>query len=325
VTGATRGWRPGAGAAVAVTAGDPGSWALGLLGFLARGGWLVLALPILTIPSPVLLSLLFRGEVGAIGRGELRLLSIGVGAVLSLVAIGGVILSAYADTALAERFVRDPETEELRGGRVARPLTRTERRSLVWWVASIQAVALLPLILAITLVIDGAVRTATSELIDPSTGSLSLVGRVVPVIAGPIALLVLVVVVVEALSSLASRRLLANAWDLLPGGHVDARDGRVAVGALARVVRSPLRVMATAVAGWLAIGLTLVVALVASVLAWGAARDVLVMGRVAADPVALGVSALLVAVFTGVWLAGLGLVGFASAVRSGLWTADALR
>jgi len=325
VTSDARGWRAGAGAAVAVVAGDPGSWALGLLGFLARGGWLVLALPILSIPSPVLLSLLFRGEVGAIGRGELRLFAIGVGATLSLVAIGGVLVSAYADTALAERFVRDQETEELRRGRAPRPVTGPERRSLVWWVASIQAVALLPLILAITFVIDRAVRTATSELIDPSSGSLPLVGRVVPGIAGPIALLVLVMVVAEVLSSLASRRLLANAWDLLPGGQVEARDSRVALGALARVVRSPLRVMATAIAGWLAIGLTLVVAVVASVLAWAGARDVLVMGRVGADPVALGVSALLVVVFTGVWVGGLGLVGFASAVRSGLWTADALR
>ena len=325
MTGEDRGGRAGAGGAVAVELGDPGSWALGLLGFLARGGWLVLALPILSIPSPVLLSMLFRGEVGAIGRGELRLLSIGVGAVLSLVAIGGVIVSAYADTALADRFVRDPETEQLRNGRAPRTLAGPERRTLVWWVASVQAVALLPLILAVTIVIDRAVRTATSELIGPSTGDLPLVGRVLPGIAAPMVLLVLVIVVVEALSSLASRRLLANTWDLLPGGHVDARDSRVALGALARAVRSPLRVVATAVAGWLVIGSALAVALVASVVAWGAARDLLVMGRVGSDPLAIVVSALLVAMFTGVWLGGLGLVGFASAVRSGLWTEDALR
>ena len=40
---------------------------LGLLGFLVRGGVLVILVPILSVPSPVLLSMLFRGEVGMIG------------------------------------------------------------------------------------------------------------------------------------------------------------------------------------------------------------------------------------------------------------------
>lgn len=320
-----RGWRAGAGAALAVAAGDPISWALALLGFLARGGWLILVLPVLSIPSPVLLSMLFRGEVGAIGRGELRVIAIGVGVVLSLIAVGGVILSAFSDVALAERFVHDPETEELRRGHAPRSLSRQERRSLAWWVASVQAIALLPIIVAAAFVVDNAVRSASSELINPSTTQLPLVGRVAPTIAGPVALLLLVVIVAEALSSLASRRLMANAWEVLPEGRLDQRESRVALGALGRLVRSPLRVAGTALVGWLLLGVTLVGVLLGSVLAWGAARDVLVSGWTGGDPVALAVAAFLVVTFVAVWLAGLGLVAFVCAVRSGLWTADALR
>lgn len=325
MTRGDRGWRTGAGCAVAVAAGDPASWALALLGFLARGGWLILVLPLLSIPSPVLLSMLFRGEVGAIGRGELRVVAIGVGAVLSIVAIGGVILSAFSDVALAERFVRDPESEELRRGRAPRTLSRQERRSLAWWVASVQAIALLPIIVCAAFVVDSAVRSASAELINPSTTQLPLVGRVAPTIAGPVAALVLVVIVAEALSSLASRRLMASAWEVLPEGRLERRESLVALGAVGRLVRSPSRVAGTSLADWLLLGLTLVGVLLGSVLAWGAARDVLISGRIGSDPLALAVAAFLVAMFVAVWLAGLGLVGFVCAIRSGLWTADALR
>lgn len=319
------GWRSGAGTALAVAAGDPASWALALLGFLVRGGWLIVVLPLLSIPSPVLLSMLFRGEVGDIGRGELRVVAVAVGTVLSVIAIGGVVLSAFSDVALAERFVHDPESEVLRHGRAPRSLSRKERRSLAWWVASVQAVALLPIIVCVAFVVDSAVRSASAELINPSTTQLPLVGRVAPAIAGPVAALVLVVIVAEALSSLASRRLMVNAWEVLPGGRRARRESLVALGALGRVVRTPLRVAGTALAGWLLLGLVLAGVLLGSVLAWSAVRDVLVSGANGGDPVALAVAAFLVATFVAVWLGGLGLVGFVCAVRSGLWTADALR
>lgn len=320
-----RGWRTGAGVAVAVAVGDHASWLFGLAGFLARGGWLLVALPILTIPSPVLLSMLFRGEVGAIGRGEARLVAVAVGAVLSLVAVAGVVVSAWADVALAERFVGDMESQELRGGAMPLELTRAERRSLVWWVASVQAVALLPLIVAIASLVNGAVRVVSAELIDPSSTSLPLIARVLPQLTGPIAILVVVLVLAEALSSLASRRLMADAWGVLPGGQRDAKESIVALGALRRVVRAPGRVLLTAIAGWLTLGVTLAVTSLTTVIAWGSARDVLVSGSISGDPVGLAFGSLLLALSVTVWLGGLGLLGFATALRSGLWTADALR
>ena len=319
------GWRSGVGAAVSIAAGDPASWLFGLAGFLARGGWLLVALPILSIPSPVLLSMLFRGEVGAIGRGELRVIAVAVGAVLSVIAIAGVVVSSWAEVALAERFVADTESEELRAGAAPLELTRPQRRSLVWWVASVQAVALLPLIVAIAIVVNQAVRVISAELIDPSSTSVPLPARVMPQLTGPLVLLVVVLVIVEALSSLASRRLMTHAWGILPGTPPDARESSVALGALRRAIRTPGRVLLTALAGWLTLGLTLLVISLATLIAWGSARDVLIAGSAGGDPVGVIVGALLVTLFAAVWLGGLGLLGFAAAVRSGLWTADALR
>jgi hypothetical protein len=319
-----RDWRAGVGATTSAVLGDPAAWLLGLAGFLARGGALLLTLPILSIPSPVLLSMLFRGEVGAIGRGDAQLLAIGVGLVLSAVAIGAVVVSAWVDIGLAERLLRDPETHELRLGRSARRLSPAERRSLVWWVASVQAIAIVPVIIVITMALDAAVRAATDELTTPS-GTGPLVGRVLPAIRGELLLTVGVIVLVEVASSLATRRVMAATWGLLPQPPHDRRESRLAIGALARLVRSPGRVVATALAGWLLVLVTAGLVMLASSLAWTSAREVLVRGAVGSDAGVTLVTGLLVALFTAVWLGGLALVGFASAVRAGLWTADAIR
>lgn len=319
------GWRAGAGTAAAVAAADPGSWALGALGFLVRGGALLVLVPILSVPSPVLLSILFRGEVGMIGRGELRVIAIGVGIALSLVAIAGVIVSAYADLALAERFVHDPESEGLRRGKGAVVLSKAARRSLLWWVASVQAIALLPVIGAVSLLVAAAVRTTSDELLSPSTTTLPLVDRVIPAIGPQLLVAGTVLVIVEGLSSLATRRLMANAWGLLPDGPDDGSETRVALRGAGRLVRRPARVIATALTGWLVIGLVAGFVLAVTLLAWGTTRDVLVAGGVSGDPIAWLAGAVLVTLFASVWIGGLGLIGFATALRSGLWTADALR
>ena len=316
-TARARCWRHGAGAARGGRGRRPrGSWALGLLGLPRRAaaGW-CWCCRILSIPSPVLLSMLFRGEVGAIGRGELRLHRASAWAsVLSVVAIGGVVVSAYADVALAERFVHDPETEELRrwpaparadapgatlarlvggvgpGGRAAAH-HRGRRR----------------------IVVDSAVRSATSELIDPSTTQLPLVGRVCPAIAGSVALLVArgrswSEALVEPRLATADGERLGAAARRPPG----PRGTRVALGALGRVVRSPLRVVATALAGWLDLGVTSR-ACCSAPCSRGVPRGTCSSpGRVGSDPLALGVSAAPGGVFAAVWLGGLGLVGFAS-------------
>ncbi len=141
-----------------------------------------------------------------------------------------------------------------------------------------------------------------------------------------------ILVVVEALSSLATRRLMVRAWALPPEAAGPdgapprpASESRVALRGAGRLLRSPGRVLATALTGWIAIALVVGFVIVVSLLAWGTARDVLISGTVSSDPVTFLAGAALVALFVAVWLGGLGLIGFASALRSGLWTADAVR
>ncbi len=311
--------------ATAATIADPASWALALLGFLARGGVLVVLLPILSMPSPVLLSMLFRGEVGMIGRGELRLIALGAGVVLSLAAIAGIVASAYADVALAERFVHDPETEGLRRWRSPIRRAGAARRSLVWWVASVQAIALLPVVAAVSLLVEGVVRTTTDELLAPSTTQVPLAARVIGAVGPEVLLAGIVVVLVEACSSLAARRLMVNAWGLAPGAPDRGSEARIALLGVARLLHTPARVLLTALVGWLIIGLVAAFAIAVTMAAWGSARDVLVEGSLATDPTGPVSGALVVALLATVWVGGLCLVGFASALRSGLWTVDALR
>lgn len=342
-------WRTGLGASLAASAADPGAWLLGLVAFLVRGGVLLLVLPIISIPSPVLLSMLFRGEIDSIGRDELRLVALLVGGVLSVIAILGVIASAWAEVHLAERLIGDPETDALRRGHHARRLPDAERRSLVWWVATIQAIAILPAILAVTYLVDGVVKSTTNEVMAPSDVHTPLFLRVLPEL-GPRILLVLgVILVVEALSSLASRRLMVAAWGLLPDASspapapepaaagmtgdpaqdspdpVRTRESRIAAGGIRRGLRHPARTAATAIAGWLLIAVTVALVMVASYFAWAAVRDVLTGATVSGGIAPILASAFFLVMFSAVWLGGLGLIGCAAAARAGLWTVDALR
>jgi hypothetical protein len=306
-------------------AGDPTSWLLGMMGFAARGGTILLILPAITVPSPVVLSVLFRGEVGALSPTDVGLVSVTVGSVLSVIAIGGVLLSSYADLCLFERVVRDPETLELRLGREARVLTGPERRSLLSWIAAVQAAALLPIIMGITLLVDRVARLVTAELYAPSATDLPLAARVLPGVAAELALAGLAIVVAEIAASVASRRLMAAAFRLLPDGTAPGSERRVAVGALARAIRSPGRVIATAAAGWAILLGILALVVLGATIAWAAVRDVVVVGGAAGDPGVAAVTWLIVGVFCAIWLAGLVLVGCATAIRSTLWTVDSLR
>ena len=125
-------WRPGCartagrdagavvGAAGAVVAADPVLWLLGIVGFGARGGLVLLTLPVLTIPSPVLLSILFRNQLDTAGTTAsfdvLAVIAAGLTGVLALLAI---VISAWAELNAVERCVAAPRSRDPASG----PLT----------------------------------------------------------------------------------------------------------------------------------------------------------------------------------------------------------
>ncbi|MDQ3937451.1 MAG: hypothetical protein M3253_02080, partial [Chloroflexota bacterium] len=60
-------WRSALGSALAVVAGQPSLWLLGALGFAGRGGVLLLAIPMLVLPTPIELRILVGSNLGSGG------------------------------------------------------------------------------------------------------------------------------------------------------------------------------------------------------------------------------------------------------------------
>jgi hypothetical protein len=132
------------------------------------------------------------------------------------------------------------------------------------------------------------------------------------------------VVFVEALTALATRRLLLGSFGL-SGVNPSRRPLASAfLFALSRPVRAPIRTLRTIGLGWLVTLVALVPSIWAISVAWQATRASFLtstsVGDLVTHPGPLFVSMLLSAVFIG----GLLLTGFAAAFRQALWSLDSL-
>ncbi len=285
-------------AALEAAASDPGAWPLGILGFLARGGLVVLALPLLTLPTPVGMATLLGPEVISTGRLEGRLL--GLVAVWTVALMGivivAIVLAALAQDRLHARW------------RPADATTGHPLRGLI----GVEVLAVVPIgaVLAVSLsTIVGEVR---GELLLPGDLSVPIVVRLVARAALPLGALVLAVLVSEAIDGSRSRRVL-----------VPDRASRSSW-------RGLMSIVGTAALGWAVTLIVLLPGLAVIGATWQAARvawsrlpTAIASPSSAASPdVALaGVATLaMVAVWVGVML----LCGLASLVRAHLWTSRAL-
>jgi hypothetical protein len=324
-TDAGRGWRAVVGAAGQAVAGSPRLWLLGIVAFAVRGGLLLLTLPILTIPSPVLLSILFRADIGTAGPTPAFQTTAAVLAVLTALAIlVAIIVSAWCDLLAFEETTRDDASLELRLGRAPRPFGR-QRTSMLLWLAAIQAAAMLPVLALVMAIVGGLETTVTDQLQRPSELSTPLVLRVLADLGGFLVVGVVLLGFLEVVVSLASRRLLVAGAGLLPDGPGERTETRLAVAGALRLLRHPIRVLGVAAVSW-AVALAVLVAAIASVsLAWSAVRPGLDALVVSGDPARLASAPIAVALLCTVWLAVLCLCGLATAFRTALWTMDSLR
>ncbi len=105
-------WRRGAAAALSLAAGRPALWLYALIAFLARGGLLVLALPIVVLPTFLgIANVVGPASVSAAGPSPrlVALVAAGVAGVTALVLVGTAIAAA-AETALHRATVApDPD------------------------------------------------------------------------------------------------------------------------------------------------------------------------------------------------------------------------
>ncbi|CAN5519963.1 hypothetical protein BH20CHL6_BH20CHL6_16260 [soil metagenome] len=319
-----RGWRAGVTTAFALTLGRPSLWLLGSLGFAARGGFLLLALPIITIPSPAVLSVIFRGQFAVTGISPEREAAVAllVGGLL----VSGLLLAAYADVAAFERLIGDPESGELRAGVEARPLERGEGRRLALALAGIQALALAPAVIVALGLYQGLAGLVLSEVQAPSSLATPLVLRVLQAARDPLLAFALLLVLADVLYALASRAVLA--WQFRIGLLGRPRPAGLLAAAMhgaERLIVRPLRSMATVLLAW-SVSLVVLAPIVwASSVAWDWLRGAFLSPAGWSEQTTLIPALLASLALAAIWVAGAILAGFASSVRAALWSVDALR
>jgi hypothetical protein len=293
-------------AALAVALAEPILWLLGSVGFLARGGILVLALPIWTLPSPVGLTILFGADAltptGLSGRFLATLSGLLVGFLAS--ALGLIALAAWSDRSSIACQLATPDAELAPG----MPDTRSAVGSVARIVV-VQVVALAPIVVALLVAGRGLFDVVRVQLLQPGDLATPLVLRVAQEAWPLLGLLALGIGAAEAVGSLAVREVVAG------------RDASAAVlGALHGLASRPLSAVGTLLAAW---GTSLVVI---GPSAWALTLTAGLVRTAYLDPAGpfraegLATTFLATVFLASAFSAAIILAGFASAVRSHLWT-----
>lgn len=304
---------PRAMASASILAGTrPRLWAFALLGFLARGGLVVLVVPMLVLPTFIGLSnTVGPTSVTAAGPTPRLVAMIATWLAIGIAAIvGGTLVASAAEIALYRATVApqegDPpggdDSPDVRGS--ARSWRRPVRR-----VATVRLALLVPVGAALAVAVPPWVQVGYDELVLPSNLAVPFPIRVVAGAPWATAAVIVTWLACEVLGGLAARRI------VLRGSSI----GGALVGAIADVVSAPVTTFLTfvvAIAGTL---LVVVPAVMLVAAAWDGARIALVDDT---DVVSVLGSTLVLVV---AWAACLLVAGIAAAWRSALWTAEAAR
>lgn len=310
MTPPARPWRVGAMAAFRITARRPRLWAYALLAFLARGGLVVLLLPMVVLPT-------FVGIVNAIGPASVtpggpapRLIEtivVWVAASTALV-LAGTTVAAAAETALHRATVApDP-------GHDAPPefMSLTPRGAAGRAVARVVVVRLLLLVPIAAVAAAGVpawIAAGYHELTVPGDVSSPLLLRVLA--AAPVATATTMVawLLAEVIGGFATRRA------VLFGTSVPRAVARGSLDPFRRPLGTSLSVV-----GALLVGVAALVPAVWLVsVTWEVAR------RTLTDDAGSGAALVVATVLAGAWAAALVLAAISAAVRATLLTAELLR
>jgi hypothetical protein len=284
--------------AVTATRERPALWIVALCGFLARGGIVLLVLPMIPLPSTVgMATFVGPTSVTAAGLTPDSVARIGL---LAAVTIGwfvaGNVIGALTDRAIVAAVVPV--------GRAAHRTAEPARSRLLLRIVAVRLVALLPFITVVAVTARSVGELVYQELILPSDINSPIVLRVVQGARLQVGAIVLAWVVGEVLGGIAVR------LAILEGRSF----GRSIGGALAFVVRHPLATVVGSVAGLAALVVAVAPALLAIGVAW-TSLGVAVAGPLDGSAVAGATIVVVVA-----WAAAGLLVAIASAWRGALWT-----
>jgi len=289
--------------AVPIVLAEPALWPVGLAGFLARGGIVLFALPIVVLPSVVGLTT-FIGP-GAITAAGLSQRFVGLLALTTALLLGWIVVATLVGAAVDRTLVRSvvgPEPAD--GSEASQPGAPPPPEVGLAALFVVRLVSLLPF--AIGVAVGGARlgQVGYQELILPSDSTTPLVVRILAAAPEVVALLVASWLVGELVGAVAVRIAI-----------VDHRTpGRSLAGAVGWIVRHPLGSIGLLAATVLVGVVTIAPAIVAGIAAWTAVRTALLGGD---DPLT---AVVLVALFVLVWLAGLGVTGIVATWRSAAWS-----
>ncbi len=296
-----------------------------MVGFSLRGGVLLLTLPVMVVPTQVEARLLIGDYLGSTGfsTGFWVFLAI-FSAAAAVVTVAVLLVLARVELSAFHTLIEGLDTEHHTAFRPPRP-EGWARRSLFIRLFEVQVVTFIAL-LACAAPLAWAVAQKSFDEISRPSSSAPIYGRVLGGVGEQLFLFLVALVMIEMLSALTSRELLARAV----GWRENAARRRLWVlpalaAAAARPFRSPLRTVGTAAISWAATAAVLLPALWAIGLAWGAVRGAF-LTSVSFSDLGDDIGMVLVAVgLSAAFVIGIALAGYASALRAALWSVDRLR
>jgi hypothetical protein len=305
ITAVRLGWGASVSAAFVVTFIRPASWAIGLAGFLAGGGLLLVAWPILVLPTPTGLQNALGAPVSTLvfGAPSPALLTLIVGGTLTAVGlvVGGLCVGAWAERQAIGLSVEAAADEAL----VAPPPDLTGAPG--WGrVALVRLLSLAPVAVAIGVAWRPIYDVTYRELILPNDLLTPLPIRVLGEVPWLIIGIAAVWLASDAAAALGVRRLVLERRPILVAWLLGWAD----------LVRRAHRVVPTALVGVGVQVLLTAPGLIAAGVGWARVRDVLLAGRDASTV------APAVLIWVAIWLGALVLAGVGAAFRNAAWTME---
>jgi len=283
---------------------------LGMIGFALRGGIVFLTVPIIVLPTSVEVRLLLGSGLGTSGLTSDFYLVAGL---LSVLTLGLALLILYVlarcETGLYARFVNSASPNLEHTWPPPGQLDDEDRSLLTSRMFVLETATLIVILLEAIPLAVAIAQSTYEEIVLPSSAD-SLYARIVSDVIVPLVVFLISLVVIEAISAIVTRRVLAVAYGLQAHN---------------RLARHPLRIFGVAISGWIlfvgAVGISFV--LLSAM--WGVVSSVFLSTGLTGDLSDL-TSAILVALLFGLlFSACLFVCGLVSTIRSGLWTLASLR
>ena len=283
----------------------PWIWLLALVGFLVRGGWLLVLAPIVVLPTAVGIANIVAPllEDVAFGRRTADVITVSLASVFVAAAwlVAGGLLAAATEIETVRAtagVLGDPEQDD----RV--DLARGAHG--VWRVLAVRLVTLVPLLLALAWAAVRFVSVGYQELTNPSDVASPAAYRILG--GAPDAVLAVVVtwLLAEILGAVGSRRVVLAGDDIVHALR----------GGLRQLRRFPARSLGLATLSATVMASVLAISALGTSTTWGALRAALTSGDVS-----LGTS-LTVVLFVALFAGSLILVALTAAWRSAIWTVE---